>query len=101
METQVCPSSFTDSQRWLPNQPLQIHVILKMGCQCGGCCHPLGLSSGPSDTSLSRAGLCVLEPGIRRKRCGQGGDKAATERNAGSFNTEDKGPAQARISVRL
>lgn len=60
METQTCPSSFADSQRWLPKQPLQIHMTLKMGCQCGGCCHPLGLSSGPSDTLFVQGwALCV------------------------------------------
>lgn len=43
------------------------------GVSVGAAVAPSGSTLGHQTPSLSRAGLCVLEFGIWRKRCGQGG----------------------------
>ena len=83
---QNSPSKFNDSED---------------GVSVWGLLSPSGAQLWAIRHPLSRAGLCVLEFGTWRKRCGQGGDNAATERNVGPFTTQDRGPTQVRISAKV
>lgn len=94
METQICPSSFADSQRQLPEESLNLCVTLKVGCEDGGCCCPPGLSSGPSDTPFvqtlgRRLGSACLSLEYGGRGVGREGTKPPAGRKMG-FSSRTK-----------